>query len=98
MQVDEDISLETAPPSTRVLPPAAAPRRPAEPRPRPIRGWSGVARSARTRILASYVILLALSAVVSTFAIRQILLIRLDDRIQDAGQQEVAELERLLQF
>jgi two-component system OmpR family sensor kinase len=58
--------------------------------------WFGVARSARTRILASYVILLAASALISTFAIRQILLIRLDDRIQDAGQQEVAELERLL--
>ena len=58
--------------------------------------WMGVARSARTRILASYVILLALSAIFSTLAIRQILLIRLDDRIQDAGQQEIAELERLL--
>jgi signal transduction histidine kinase len=56
----------------------------------------GVARSARTRILASYVILLALSAILSTLAIRQILLIRLDDRVQEAGQQEVAELERLL--
>jgi two-component system, OmpR family, sensor kinase len=58
--------------------------------------WMGVARSARTRILASYVILLALSAILSTLAIRQILLIRLDDRIHDSGQQEVAELERLL--
>jgi two-component system OmpR family sensor kinase len=56
----------------------------------------GVARSARTRILASYVILLALSAILSTLAIREILLIRLDDRITEAGQQEVAELERLL--
>jgi two-component system OmpR family sensor kinase len=58
--------------------------------------WIGVARSARTRILASYVILLALSAVFSTLAIRQILLIRLDDRIAESGRQEVAELERLL--
>jgi two-component system OmpR family sensor kinase len=58
--------------------------------------WFGVARSARTRILASYVILLAASALISTFAIRQILLIRLDDRIQESGQQEIAELERLL--
>jgi two-component system OmpR family sensor kinase len=62
----------------------------------PRRGWFGVARSARTRILSSYVILLAVSALVSTFAIRQILLIRLDDRIADAGQQEVLELDRLL--
>jgi two-component system OmpR family sensor kinase len=65
-------------------------------RERPRRGWYGVARSARTRILASYVILLAVSALVSTFAIRQILLIRLDDRVADAGQQEVLELDRLL--
>jgi two-component system OmpR family sensor kinase len=79
------------------------PRRPArtgtsrsEPPRRRDQKWVGVAKSARTRILASYVILLALSAILSTLAIRQILLIRLDDRIADAGQQEVAELERLL--
>jgi signal transduction histidine kinase len=59
-------------------------------------GWLGVARTARARILASYVILLTLSAILSTFAIRQFLLIRLDDRVQDAGQQEMLELERLL--
>ena len=60
------------------------------------RGWFGVARSARTRILASYVILLAVSALLSTFTIRQILIIRLNDRVADAGQQEVDELDRLL--
>ncbi|MGH2578361.1 MAG: two-component sensor histidine kinase, partial [Actinomycetota bacterium] len=32
----------------------------------------------------------------STLAIRQILVIRLDDRVADAGQQEVLELEQLL--
>jgi two-component system OmpR family sensor kinase len=63
---------------------------------RPRRGWFGVARSARTRILLSYVILLALSALFSTLAIRQILVIRLDDRVEDGGQQEVLELDRLL--
>jgi signal transduction histidine kinase len=60
------------------------------------RGWFGVARSARARILASYVVLLAVSALLSTLAIRQILLIRLDDRVRDSGQQEVLELDRLL--
>jgi two-component system, OmpR family, sensor kinase len=74
---------------------AGRPTPPTEPRRREQK-WIGVAKSARTRILASYVILLALSAIASTLAIRQILLIRLDDRIEDAGQQEVAELERLL--
>jgi len=44
----------------------------------------------------SYVILLAFSALFSTLAIRQILVIRLDDRVADAGQQEVLELEQLL--
>lgn len=48
------------------------------------------------RILASYVILLALSAVLSTFAVREVLLIRLDDRVQDASRQEIAELEQFL--
>jgi two-component system OmpR family sensor kinase len=78
----------------RTLPPVPVPG--AEERPWQRRKWFGVARSARTRILASYVILLAASALVSTFAIRQILLIRLDDRVTDAGAQEVQELERLL--
>lgn len=81
----------------RFPPPVRKTQKPAKPATRRRdQKWMGVARSARTRILASYVILLALSAVLSTLAIRQILLIRLDDRIQDAGQQEVAELERLL--
>ena len=52
--------------------------------PVPVRGWFGAARSARTRILATYVVLLALSAVVSILAIRQVLLIRLDDQVADA--------------
>jgi two-component system, OmpR family, sensor kinase len=94
--------LPGTPPPDADLPPRVP--RPAQERasaaatkaPRRDQKWMGVARSARTRILASYVILLALSAILSTLAIRQILLIRLDDRIQDAGQQEVAELERLL--
>jgi two-component system, OmpR family, sensor kinase len=84
------------PPAERPLPPVAVPPAGAEERPWQRRKWFGVARSARTRILASYVILLAASALVSTFAIRQILLIRLDDRVTDAGTQEVLELERLL--
>jgi two-component system, OmpR family, sensor kinase len=69
-------------------PPFGAPRREKK--------WIGVAKSARTRILASYVVLLALSAVVSTFAIREVLLIRLTDRVEDAGRQEIAELEQFL--
>jgi signal transduction histidine kinase len=73
---------------------AAAP--PEDGRQYPQPRWFGVARSARTRILMSYVILLAASALVSTFLIRQILVIRLDHRVREAGQQEVLELDRLL--
>ena len=93
--------LPGAPPPETELPPRV-PRSAREPEPERETGrrrdqkWIGVARSARTRILASYVILLAATSILSTLAIRQILLIRLDDRIQDSGQQEVAELERLL--
>ena len=80
----------------RVVPPTAPRPGAKEPERRRGRGWFGIARAARTRILASYVILLALSAVLSTLAVRQVLFIRLDDRIKDAGEQEVLELERLL--
>jgi hypothetical protein len=86
----------TPPSLQRTLPPVTAPPTGVEERPWQRRKWFGVARSARTRILASYIILLTASALVSTFAIRQILLIRLEDRVTDAGTQEVLELERLL--
>ena len=93
----KDVVLEPRKPAQPApSPPVPAPAWALDTEDRPMGKWSGVARSARTRILASYVVLLTLSALVSTFAIRQILIIRLHDRIEDAGQQEVAELERLL--
>ena len=52
-------------------------------------------RSVRVRILASYVILLAAASVVSVFVARQVLLVRLDDRIQDDLAQEVREFRTL---
>jgi two-component system, OmpR family, sensor kinase len=57
---------------------------------------AGVARSARTRILIAYIVLLAISAVASTFAIRQILTVRLNDQVDDVLEQEVLELEDLI--
>jgi signal transduction histidine kinase len=57
--------------------------------------WLGIARGARFKIVGSYILLLAVSAVVLTFSLRQILLIRLEDRIGEALQQEVLELDRL---
>jgi signal transduction histidine kinase len=52
-------------------------------------------RSVRIRILASYVILLAAASLVSVFVARQVLLVRLDDRIQDDLAQEVREFRTL---
>ena len=60
------------------------------------RRYLGMTGSARTRILASYVVLLALTAVLAIFAINQVLLIRVDDQVRDALEQEVRELDRLL--
>src|SRR5918999_1392895 len=48
MQVDEDLEIDAPPSTPRVLP-AAPPLRDTQTKgPRPMRGWSGVARSART--------------------------------------------------
>ena len=55
------------------------------------RAFSGV----RVRILASYVILLALAMIASVLVVRQVLLVRLDDRIQEDLTQEVDEFQKL---
>jgi signal transduction histidine kinase len=58
--------------------------------------YLGPLGSVRTRILASYVVLLTLTAVIAVFAINQVLLIRVGDQARDALEQEVRELDRLL--
>ncbi|MGH8839082.1 MAG: hypothetical protein ACRDVO_07470 [Jiangellaceae bacterium] len=50
----------------------------------------------RTRIITSYVVLLAFSAIVSSCVLTEILLLRLGDRIEADLDQEILELERLL--
>ena len=57
----------------------------------PLRAFSGV----RVRMLASYVILLAIASTASVFVVRQVLLVRLDDRVQEDLTQEVDEFEKL---
>ncbi len=57
--------------------------------------WFGAARSTRTRILASYVVLLALSVIIGLVGLREVLLISLNDRVQEDLEQEVTELDRL---
>ena len=51
--------------------------------------------SARTRIVLTIALLLTFSAAVSTLALRQILLARVDDRIEAGLAQEVSEFRRL---
>jgi signal transduction histidine kinase len=56
---------------------------------------SRVTGDVRIRILASYVILLALAALGSVLVVRQALLVRLDDRVERDLDQEVQEFRRL---
>ena len=72
----------------------ATPR--AIPRERRAKRWLGATRGARFRIVGSYVLLLAVSAVLLTLGLRQVLLIRLDVTVSEDLQQEVLELDRLL--
>jgi signal transduction histidine kinase len=95
---EDPVTTGPEPVITRI-PPGRAPRGPGAPaRPIPVGGrWAGVARSARTRILIAYIVLLAISAVASTFAIREILVVRLNDSVNDALEQEVLEFEDFIE-
>jgi two-component system, OmpR family, sensor kinase len=61
------------------------------------RGWDPrrLLAGARTRVLLAFVILLALSTVASTLALRQILLVRAGERVEAALVQEVQEFSAL---
>lgn len=50
---------------------------------------------ARTRILAAFVVLMAFSTTVSVIAIYEVLVVRADDRLDEALQQEVEEFRQL---
>jgi signal transduction histidine kinase len=74
------------------------PKGPTEPEAEPERRIPLVRRitgGVRTRILASYVILLVIVAFGSVLAVRQVLLVRLDDRVEEDLQQEVQEFRAL---
>src|SRR5687768_14410596 len=45
---------------------------------------SRITGDVRVRILASYILLLLVAAIISVLAVRQVLLVRLDDRIEEA--------------
>jgi two-component system, OmpR family, sensor kinase len=63
---------------------------------RRLRDWRGAARSARTRILIAYVVLLALAGAGAMVGFRQFLYVRLENEADKALRQEVLELDRLL--
>lgn len=58
--------------------------------------WLGALGSARTRIAASILLLLVISSAASLIAIRQVLLLRLDNRVDQALRQETEEFGRLV--
>jgi two-component system, OmpR family, sensor kinase len=53
-------------------------------------------RTTRSRLVASYLVLLVVTGALATFALRELLVIRLDDRISDDLQQEISEVRRLV--
>jgi two-component system, OmpR family, sensor kinase len=57
-------------------------------------GWRALGRSTRIRLVVAYLLLLLLSATISTLAIRAILIVRLDERVEDALAREYAEIDR----
>jgi two-component system, OmpR family, sensor kinase len=56
----------------------------------------GLPRSARARIVVSLVIMLTATTLIAMLGIQQALLLRVSDQANDALEQEVTELERLL--
>jgi two-component system OmpR family sensor kinase len=59
--------------------------------------WLLGLRTTRSRLVASYLVLLVLAGAVATLALRQLLVIRLEDRVADDLRQEIAEIENLAQ-
>ncbi|WP_228061251.1 sensor histidine kinase [[Phormidium] sp. LEGE 05292] len=61
------------------------------------RGWYRIFFGVRSRILAWYVVLMACSAIVCILAIRQVMLVRLDQRIEKSLNHETKEFQRVVQ-
>jgi signal transduction histidine kinase len=62
---------------------------------RPSRNEVGVLRSARTRLVAAVLVLLAFSTVASVLALRELLIAQLGERVDDSLDPEVREFRRL---
>ena len=86
-----------APPVTPApyLGPDAQPATTTTPVEQPRQDWYRAVRSVRSRILASYVILIALSAAVAILGVRSLLFSQLENRVSEALEQEVHEFDQL---
>ena len=62
---------------------------------RPAQIWRPVLGEARARILVWYLLLMSLSSLVSVLVVRQILLVRLEERIEQTLTQEIEEFRQL---
>jgi two-component system, OmpR family, sensor kinase len=91
----ESMTTEAREREESVLPRVVESPEAVEPKKPRVRGWLG-ARSARSRILIAYVVILALAAVVALLGFRQFLLIRMEEEVRNALRQEVQELDQLL--
>ena len=58
--------------------------------------WYRAVRSVRTRILAAYVLLIALSAAIALLGVRSLLLSQLEQRVQESLEQEIREFDQLV--
>ena len=93
---DVDNAKVEAPGEHSRIPMPTTPRRITEARARK-RRRVGVARSVRSRILVSNVVLLALAAILSLVAIRQVLTLQIEREVDVNLTQEVQEFERLFE-
>lgn len=57
--------------------------------------WQQVVWEARTRILICYLVLMSMSSLAAVLMVRQMLISRLEERVQQSLQQEVQELRQL---
>jgi two-component system, OmpR family, sensor kinase len=74
---------------------AEPPARDPTPSPTPERS-GGVLSSTRSRMVATYLVLLVIAGAVAVLGIRQVLVVRLDNRIGAALEQEVLEIRNLI--
>ncbi|WP_228037829.1 HAMP domain-containing sensor histidine kinase [Nodosilinea sp. LEGE 06152] len=61
----------------------------------PLSGWRQILGEARSRILIWYLLLMSLSSVASVLTVRQLLFVRLDERVEQSLYQEVEEFRQL---